>query len=797
MKIKFKNIKTHTIQLPGPGGAIVRFKANEEKILPEYYRKFVPRYLKIINIESKCGPTKQSPKTVLTERKTAKRQATTVPDIGIGILSCNRLHCIKRLLESIKENSPDNLKVIISDESTNIEVKEYLRSIKWIALLDHNKREGVVTNTNRLMLALMPYKFKLILNDDVEIKRKGWETFYFDAMDKTGYHHFCYRQHGVYGANKNQETARKVGDFMVKTINTKPHGAVLAFDDKAFQTVGYYDAKFPRYGMAHVDWSERVSKSGLQPRGFHDIENSNLFFEIHDEKTVEENKSNNLKKAREIYNKLGKQSGRIFVNNESPIPSKDLIVWINTYNRNEQLRNLLGQIVENKSDHNVKVLIFNDGSDKEYNIDDFKDKLNIRYEETRHHGKKEYWKLCTHAMSIIKHESADHYYWIPDDVDICDDFFNVSIRMWENILDRHKICLNLLTDVDRMNKPNWTRKMPEPAKFGTYSFWRTYWMDCCGIMDRKFFESINFSIPEIPKHRWRDAPIRSSGVGEYISKTLFKNYSFYQAADSLLTHGHNESVMNPEERKINTLKTNKVHGNDNKITFSMATMPSRTEALKTALDSIYNQADKINIYLNNFESIPEFLEDDKININMSQDHGDIGDAGKFFCCEEVKGYHFTVDDDIIYPQDYARVLIDGIEKYKRKYLIGIHASTFKKKFIGYRESRHQYHCKLALIKDTPVHMLGTGTLGYHTDTIKLTRSVFEYPNMADTWLCKFCQEKRIGMVALKRLKGWIKLIDIPPSDTIYGQGVTGNSKSWDIQNQVLSKIDFKIYGQTC
>ena len=479
---------------------------------------------------------------------------------------------------------------------------------------------------------------------------------------------------------------------------------------------------------------------------------------------------------------------------------KKLVVWINTYNRVKSLEVVFNEVIKYKKDYNIKLLIFDDGSSDNYQeiIDKFSKHLDIEYEKIEHCGKKKYWKLCNYAMSKIRNEIADYYYWIPDDIKMCDNFFDVSIDMLESINDKNKICLNLL--MDREGLKNWTNKLPQQVKHGEYNFWKTHWIDCCAIMKENFFKAIQYKIQPIPENRWNKDPNRSSGVGEYISKLLDPNFLFFQPQKSLLIHGDHSSKMNPGERKVNELKTKSVYNSDSKptdnfVTFSMATMPSRIELLKKVINSIYNQTDKINIYLNNFDSVPKFLNDDKININMSQDYGDLGDAGKFFCCESVEGYHFTIDDDIVYPENYTQTLIDGIEKYNRKYLVGIHASVFNKNFIEYTKSRTQYHCAGKLAYDVPVHMLGTGTLGYHTDTIDLKRKIFEYPNMADTWLSKYCQANKIGCIALKRDKGWIEVLNIPLSDTIFGKGVSGKSKSWDVQNRVLKNISFKIYGE--
>ena len=134
--------------------------------------------------------------------------------------------------------------------------------------------------------------------------------------------------------------------------------------------------------------------------------------------------------------------------------------------------------------------------------------------------------------------------------------------------------------------------------------------------------------------------------------------------------------------------------NNKKVTVSIATIPSRKEALKITIDSLINQVDKIYIYLNNYEEIPNYLTYNsyklktqglkKIEYFRSQNYKDLGDVGKFHCVGIIKGYHFTCDDDIIYPDNYIKYMI---EKGYYVIRVGAHAvnkvSYKNKMFIDY------------------------------------------------------------------------------------------------------------------
>jgi GT2 family glycosyltransferase len=231
--------------------------------------------------------------------------------VGIGILSYNRLASLQRLIGSIRSNTDmDRVTVFVSDESTDPAVGEWLKSQQDLVVLTGQTRLGVAGNSNRLLRCLNRFRYCFLLNDDVEVLNRGWTDFYTQAQHNTGYHHFCYRQTGLLGATCGDIS--QVGQFKIGTITEKPHGAVMFFTNEAFRRVGYFDEGFGLYGMEHVDWSNRVGLSGIQPRGYHDVIGSDKFFKIHSEPSAVEDKSI-LLVAKQRFAALSADAGRVFV----------------------------------------------------------------------------------------------------------------------------------------------------------------------------------------------------------------------------------------------------------------------------------------------------------------------------------------------------------------------------------------------------------------------------------------------------------------------------------------------------
>jgi GT2 family glycosyltransferase len=200
--------------------------------------------------------------------------------IAVGILSHNRLIFLKPLVESIRRTRDrDDIDIYVGEDSSPNDrsgCRDWLENQTDICVMLNTPAPlGVAANSNVLLEAMKDYEWKFLLNDDLDIIKHGWTRIYIDMMPKAGLHHCCL---DVPMFGRIRVTQVNLNGVDCLKITEKPQGHFLVFDQKAFQTVGYFDEKlFPGYGFEHVDWSNRVSMSGIQPPGIWDIVGARSF----------------------------------------------------------------------------------------------------------------------------------------------------------------------------------------------------------------------------------------------------------------------------------------------------------------------------------------------------------------------------------------------------------------------------------------------------------------------------------------------------------------------------------------
>ena len=186
----------------------------------------------------------------------------------------------------------------------------------------------------------------------------------------------------------------------------------------------------------------------------------------------------------------------------------------------------------------------------------------------------------------------------------------------------------------------------------------------------------------------------------------------------------------------------------------MAAVPWREDILQQVVDSLLPQVDQLNIYLNDWENIPDFLRTSKLNVVQSQNEiGDIGDRGKFYWCNQIRGIHLTVDDDILYPPDYVDAILDGMIR-NEKTVVTFHGSNLKS--ATFSEKHTVSHFARENPNDLPVTIGGTGVMAYNTKYITINFESFKCDYWADGWFAHQARKQNIPIIALEHQKDWLK-----------------------------------------
>lgn len=226
-----------------------------------------------------------------------------------------------------------------------------------------------------------------------------------------------------------------------------------------------------------------------------------------------------------------------------------------------------------------------------------------------------------------------------------------------------------------------------------------------------------------------------------------------------------------------------------KTIFGVASIPEREKKLKATLESILPQADLVHVYLNNYPDnyAPEFLQNEKIFVYRSEAYGDRSDAGKFFNVPE-NCYYLSIDDDIIYPADYAEKLIAKLKEYHGQIIVSHHGRRLKpgKAKSYYKHKTFIHHCLRHNPVDRWVHIGGTGVMAFDTNYFRPTPDIFKRLHMADIWIGKMAQEKKMPILALAHDSGYIKPQGNAPGTTIFDKHVNNDS----IQTSVCNSINW-------
>lgn len=194
----------------------------------------------------------------------------------------------------------------------------------------------------------------------------------------------------------------------------------------------------------------------------------------------------------------------------------------------------------------------------------------------------------------------------------------------------------------------------------------------------------------------------------------------------------------------------------------LASFGNRSEVLGKAVESLLHQVDRLGVYLNGYDRVPGFLDDPKIEVARSEDHGDKRDNGKFFFLDTTPyRYYAAADDDIAYPPDYIERMVGRLGDAGPNAAVAVHGAVYPTEILGLFKPRHLFHFSDALQHVMPVHLVGTGTVVFDQDSWQLGRTEFGEPGMADVWFAAAAQRRGARLFVVNRSRDW--LVDVSGS----------------------------------
>ncbi len=225
-----------------------------------------------------------------------------------------------------------------------------------------------------------------------------------------------------------------------------------------------------------------------------------------------------------------------------------------------------------------------------------------------------------------------------------------------------------------------------------------------------------------------------------------------------------------------------------KIIAGMATTGERN-SLKKSIYSICTQVDELIVYCNNGSFPENFEKPDNVVFVYDEALGDIGDLGKFYSLIKKSGILITVDDDIIYPENYVNTLKPRVSREK---VYGVHGTIFNFPILDYyTKNRNVYHFESHCTEDIKVDVVGSGTAIFTDELLEDfdLNSHLKYKNMADLLLLELSLKKGIKRYIIERPRGWLK--EVKNDNSIFSHSVLDKSTKFNtgyLQTYFINKL---------
>lgn len=221
-----------------------------------------------------------------------------------------------------------------------------------------------------------------------------------------------------------------------------------------------------------------------------------------------------------------------------------------------------------------------------------------------------------------------------------------------------------------------------------------------------------------------------------------------------------------------------------KATANIATYPLRLDSLCNTLDSIEGQFDEVRVVLNEYTEVPNKLL--KYDAEFIIPKRDLKDNGKFYSLQRDE-YYFTMDDDIIYPSDYAVAMLKELE---RRPIVTHHGRLLLGKGRNYYSSHKRFHFLEEVKGAWQIDVLGTGVTAFRTNEVCPTWITYDKRQcMTDLLLSLHCAEEGIPITLLPHGYRWFGLTEQPVGETIFEK----HHKKCEVQSRIADEIYHLIY----
>lgn len=193
-----------------------------------------------------------------------------------------------------------------------------------------------------------------------------------------------------------------------------------------------------------------------------------------------------------------------------------------------------------------------------------------------------------------------------------------------------------------------------------------------------------------------------------------------------------------------------------KIIAGMATIPERWKLLGDVVESLIHQVDRLHV-ASTTDIAAYGIEHSRVK--WEKPVGWTDDSRKFLPFldqTDEDAIYMTVDDDIIYPENYVKVMLEWLHKYDGA-AVCVHGSWLSEvPTESYYDRKLGVHFSHEVQSPVQVMFPGTGTFAWRSGDIRLEQDMFRCRNLADVNMGVVLQRQRVPCVAIPRRRAWLR-----------------------------------------
>ena len=248
-----------------------------------------------------------------------------------------------------------------------------------------------------------------------------------------------------------------------------------------------------------------------------------------------------------------------------------------------------------------------------------------------------------------------------------------------------------------------------------------------------------------------------------------------------------------KRRVAKDAKQNGLRLSGERVVAGMATMPTRTQTFDRAFSSIIRQVDRLYLYLDGHDNVPEIARNDpRVVPIFAHEYPGLHANGKLLglVLESEPCLYAALDDDLHFYRDYIVTMRQALAQYNDRAVVGLHGTILDRPLEDYYVNptwRGKYRSKLK--SDAEVDILGTGAVLFSSSVLQIDVRDWPKVSMTDLGLAIAAAKASIPMISIARKSYLTYDLQVSQADSLTVARNKDSSRQTNLGRELISLRD--------